>query len=85
MARSLAILGSARSGGHTAALLTRLIDGFDCEVIDLNAAKVAGFRYDQQYPGDDEFLALTITLGLTVGVLALVVRAMVKRREVRSS
>lgn len=58
MARTLAILGSARSDGHTAALLTRLIDGVDCEVIDLNAANIAAFRYDQQYPADDEFLAI---------------------------
>lgn len=58
MARALAILGSARSDGHTAALLTRLIDGRDCEVIDLNTAKVAGFRYQQQYPPDDEFLEI---------------------------
>jgi multimeric flavodoxin WrbA len=58
MARALAIFGSARSDGHTAALLKRLIDGFDCEVIDLNAANVAGFRYDQWYADDDQFMAI---------------------------
>lgn len=58
MGRAVAILGSARSDGHTAALLTRLIEGRDCEVVDLNAVKVAGFRYDQRYPADDEFLAI---------------------------
>src|SRR5689334_21094507 len=58
MARSLAILGSTRSDGHTAALLTRLIDGFECDVIDLNAARIAGFRYDQHYPADDEFMTI---------------------------
>lgn len=58
MARALAILGSARSDGHTASLLKRLIDGSECEVIDLNAAKVSSFRYDQRYAGDDEFLAI---------------------------
>ncbi len=58
MARPLAILGSARSDGHTAALLKRLIDGSDCEVIDLNLANISCFRYDQNYADDDEFLAL---------------------------
>src|SRR6185436_808617 len=58
MGRALAILGSARSDGHTAALLTRLIEGRDCEIVDLNAARVAGFRYDQRYPEGDEFLAI---------------------------
>ena len=58
MAQSLAILGSARSDGHTAALLKRLIDGLDCEVIDLNAANIACFRYDQRYTDDDEFMAI---------------------------
>ena len=54
----LAILGSARSDGHTAALLMRLIEGFQCEVVDLNTAIIAAFRYDQRYPEDDEFLAI---------------------------
>ncbi len=58
MPRALAILGSARSDGHTAALLTRLIEGCDCAVIDLNNANIAAFRYDQQYPAGDEFLAI---------------------------
>ncbi len=58
MARALAILGSARSDGHTAALLKRLIDGFDCEVVDLNAANIACFRYNQRYAEDDEFMAI---------------------------
>lgn len=58
MPRALAILGSARSDGHTAALLKRLIDGSNCEVIDLNAANIARFRYDQQYAPDDEFMAI---------------------------
>jgi multimeric flavodoxin WrbA len=58
MAQALAILGSARSDGHTAAVLKRLIDGFDCEVIDLNAATIACFRYDQWYADDDQFLAV---------------------------
>lgn len=58
MARALAILGSARSDGHTAALLTRLIDGFDCDVIDLNAVSVAAYRYDQQYGADDKFMTI---------------------------
>jgi len=58
MSRALAILGSARSDGHTAALLIRLIDGFDCEVIDLNAVRIAGYRYDQRYDAEDEFMAI---------------------------
>lgn len=58
MARALAILGSARSDGHTAALLTRLIDGFECDVVDLNAARIAPFHYDQRYPADDEFMGI---------------------------
>jgi multimeric flavodoxin WrbA len=58
MSRAIAILGSARSDGHTAALLSRLIADTDCELIDLNAARIAAFRYDQQYPADDEFLAI---------------------------
>jgi multimeric flavodoxin WrbA len=58
MARALAILGSARSDGHTAALLKRLIDGFDCEVIDLSSANIARFCYDQRYADDDEFMAI---------------------------
>jgi multimeric flavodoxin WrbA len=58
MARAIAILGSARSDGHTAAILKRLVDGFDCEVIDLNSARIACFRYDQHYADDDEFLAI---------------------------
>ena len=60
MPRALAILGSARppSDSHTAALLARLIDGFDCEVIDLNAVRIAGYRYDQQYDAADEFMAI---------------------------
>lgn len=57
---TLAILGSARSDGHTAAVLGRLIEGCDCEIVDLNAVRVAGFRYDQRYPAppDDEFMRI---------------------------
>jgi multimeric flavodoxin WrbA len=58
MPHALAILGSARSEGHTAAILARLIDGSDCQVIDLNDANVAPFRYDQHYPDDDQFPAI---------------------------
>lgn len=58
MERALAILGSARSDGHTAAMLRRLTDGFECEVVDLNAARISGFRYDQRYSPDDEFLTV---------------------------
>jgi multimeric flavodoxin WrbA len=58
MARPLAILGSARSDGHTAALLHRLIQGLECDVVDLNAASIAPFRYDQHYPAADEFMPI---------------------------
>jgi len=59
MPPALAILGSARSDGHTAALLARLIEGLNCEVFDLNQRRVAAFRYDQKYADDgDEFSAV---------------------------
>lgn len=58
MARAIAILGSARSDGHTATILYRLIDSFDCEVVDLNAAAIAPFSYAQRYDEDDQFMAI---------------------------
>jgi multimeric flavodoxin WrbA len=57
-ARPLAIFGSARSDGHTAALLNRLIDGRDCEIIDLDTITITPFRYDQQYSADDAFMPI---------------------------
>ena len=60
MPHPLAILGSARSDGHTAALLARLIEGFEdnVEVIDLNAVRIANYRYSQQYDADDAFMGI---------------------------
>jgi len=49
----VAILGSARSNGNTAALLARLLDGRRCDVFDLLAVRVAPFDYSQQYLPDD--------------------------------
>src|SRR5690349_24150128 len=64
MSRPIAILGSSRSEGHTAALLARLIDGIDCEVIDLNAVRIANYRYSQRYDADDAFM------GIVAGMIA---------------
>jgi NAD(P)H-dependent FMN reductase len=52
---SLAILGSARSDGHTAALLARLTAGLSCETIDLTAARLEPFGYAQRYAAGDPF------------------------------
>jgi multimeric flavodoxin WrbA len=49
----LAILGSARRGGHTAQLLGRLIAGQPCEVTDLLDARIGPFSHAQDYPPDD--------------------------------
>lgn len=57
MPRALAILGSARSDGNTAALLARLVEGRACDIIDLSESRITGFRYDQSYPADDQFMA----------------------------
>lgn len=48
----VAILGSARSGGNTAAALARLVAGRRCAVFDLNATRLAPFDYSQAYPPD---------------------------------
>ncbi len=58
MPPALALLGSARTHGHTAALLNQLTAGFECDTLDLNTAEIAAFRYDQHYPPNDEFLAI---------------------------
>ena len=49
---AVAILGSARSNGNTAAVLTRFLDGRVCDVFDLLALQLAPFDYSQQYPPD---------------------------------
>ena len=49
----VAILGSARSNGNTAAVLRRLLDGRRCDVFDLLALRLAPFDYSQNYPPDD--------------------------------
>lgn len=54
---SLAILGSGRSGGHTAAVLQHLVAGSDCEIVDLHRCKIELFRYSQE-PTQDEFTGL---------------------------
>jgi hypothetical protein len=53
MPHPLAILGSARSDGHTApapgSFLARLIDGVKCaDVIDVNAVRIANNRCSRQ-------------------------------------
>jgi NAD(P)H-dependent FMN reductase len=49
---AVAILGSARSNGNTAAVLTRFLDGRTCDVFDLLALQLAPFDYSQTYPPD---------------------------------
>src|SRR4051794_12827914 len=56
--RPLAILGSARANGNTAAVLRRLLDGLDCDVVDLSTCRIAPYDYDHNYPVGDQFLAL---------------------------
>ena len=62
MPRSLAILGSARNDGHTTALLARLMEGSDCEVVDVNAVRIANYRYNQRYDADDAFMGIVATM-----------------------
>ncbi|MHA3770865.1 flavodoxin family protein [Verrucomicrobiota bacterium sgz303538] len=55
---SIAILGSARNSGNTAAVLQRLIAGFCCEVVDLQTCSVAPYNYESDYPKGDQFLSV---------------------------
>ena len=55
---SIAILGSARSRGNTAAALQRLIAGSCCEVVDLQFCSVAPYNYESDYPEGDQFLSV---------------------------
>lgn len=54
-APSLAIVGSARRDGNTAALVHRLVEGLPCEVIDLQDTPMPAFAYGQREPGDPFF------------------------------
>ena len=56
--KTLAILGSSRSDGNTARALESLTCDCSCEVIDLNARTMSGFRYDQDYSPDDPFMRI---------------------------
>ena len=56
--KTLAILGSSRSDGNTARALESLTRDGSCEVIDLNARTMSGFRYDQAYDPEDPFLRI---------------------------
>lgn len=38
---AIAILGSARSESNTTRVLSRLVEGVSCEILDLNRQKVA--------------------------------------------
>lgn len=58
--KTLAILGSARSNGNTAAVLNRLLSGTRCELVDLSRLKIGGFRYDQVYHDDFSELSAKI-------------------------
>ena len=49
---AVAILGSARSNGNTAAVLARFLDGRACDVFDLLPLRLAPFDYSQNYPPD---------------------------------
>ena len=49
---SFAVLGSARSEGHTARALRRLVDGLPCVTLDLLKTPVAPFSYGGAYPPD---------------------------------
>lgn len=55
---SIAILGSARPDGHTSAILKRLVNGYDCEIVDLLSRPVASFNYEGKYPSSDPFLSI---------------------------
>jgi NAD(P)H-dependent FMN reductase len=49
---ALAIIGSARPGGHTAELLGRLTRGTGCAVVDLSATPIESFHYGATPPRD---------------------------------
>ena len=52
-ARVVALLGSARSDGHTARLLDAVLDGRGAERIDLGALRIRDYAYGRPAPGDD--------------------------------
>jgi multimeric flavodoxin WrbA len=49
---AVAILGSARSNGNTAKVLSRLLDKQNAQVFDLNELALSRFDYRQSYPPD---------------------------------
>jgi len=54
---SLAIIGSARRDGNTAALVHRLVEGLRCDIIDLQDTPMLPFSYGQRQP-DDPFFSI---------------------------
>jgi multimeric flavodoxin WrbA len=58
MTNSIAVLGSARKNSNTAVILKRLIAGYSCDIIDLQACRIAHYNYENQYPADDQFLSV---------------------------
>ena len=57
MNQSIAILGSLRKDGNTAKVLTRLIHGCPCDIVNLDHQKIAHFSYAQEYV-DDDFIGI---------------------------
>ena len=66
----LAILGSGRSRGETAALLERLIAGLDCRVIDLLQESVLPFSYGADERKDSFSDIISLVAAAPVVVLA---------------
>lgn len=70
VAPALVLLASARSAGHTAALVRHVFDSPDCVVIDLLATPLAPYSYTGRYPPGDAFADLTQQL-LTHKIIVL--------------
>lgn len=56
--RSIAILGTLRSDGNTAKALNRLVQGLECDLLDLRDQTIAHFSYAQTYSNDDDFTCI---------------------------
>ena len=56
MPEILIIVGSARKNGNTMQVARQLQSQLEADIVDLLDLRIGHFRYDQTYPGNDDFL-----------------------------
>lgn len=56
MNRTLILIGSARRDGNTARVANHLAEDLTADTVNLLDLRIGPFRYDQQYPAEDDFL-----------------------------